>query len=163
MLTSRGFPASNAWIGYAFVFMIPYLFLCAGILSIVAQYVRIEPSRNTVDRSSRKKTEDDASGTADTGAGNSTDNKSDFNLPFTPVDLTFENLVYEVKSSNGKDTIRLLNSVSGAFTAGRMCALMGSSGAGVSDIEIVSFFCNMLGHVCKQSSLRFCLIFRKRR
>jgi hypothetical protein len=39
--------------------------------------------------------------------------KDDFNLPFTPVDLTFEKLVYEVKASTGKETLRLLNEVSG--------------------------------------------------
>ena len=39
--------------------------------------------------------------------------------------LSFKNVSYEVKSSTGSDTLRLLNNVSGVFRAGRMCALMG--------------------------------------
>ena len=51
-----------------------------------------------------------------------------FQVPFIPVDLSFEDLCYEVTASTSKDKLRLLNEVSGVFKAGRMCALMGSSG-----------------------------------
>ena len=50
--------------------------------------------------------------------------------PFVPVDLSFDNLCYDVKASTGGETLRLLNNVSGVFSGGRMCALMGESGAG---------------------------------
>jgi ABC-type multidrug transport system ATPase subunit/ABC-type multidrug transport system permease subunit len=117
-LTGPGFQTGRAWIGYSFAFMIPYTLICTFILAIVLKYVRIEPEKNHMKKKSMaigeivEKTEDE------------------FNLPFTPVDLTFENLVYEVPASTGDETLRLLNEVSGALVASRMCALMGSSGAG---------------------------------
>ncbi|KAL9185143.1 LOW QUALITY PROTEIN: hypothetical protein ACHAXT_002920 [Thalassiosira profunda] len=49
---------------------------------------------------------------------------------FIPVNLSFKDLCYEVKASTGSEKLRLLNNVSGVFSAGRMCALMGESGAG---------------------------------
>ena len=42
---------------------------------------------------------------------------------FIPVDLSFKDLCYEVKASTGSEKLRLLNNVSGVFSAGRMCAL----------------------------------------
>lgn len=122
-LESRGFPTGNEWIGYAFAFLIPYAFLCCGVMSFVLHYVRIQPTKNAAERRKKKDTEEEN----DEGDNS----KSDFNLPFTPVDLTFENLCYEVHASTGDEMLRLLNNVNGAFRAGRMCALMGSSGAGV--------------------------------
>jgi len=98
--------------------MIPFTLICALILTIVLRNVRIEPERAI------KKKKKVAVGEVSDSAG------EDFNLPFTPVDLTFEKLVYEVKASKGDETLRLLNEVSGVFSAGRMVALMGSSGAG---------------------------------
>jgi len=56
--------------------------------------------------------------------------KEEFNFPFIPVDLTFEDICYEVKASTGDGTLQLLNNVCGVLRGGRMCALMGSSGAG---------------------------------
>ena len=49
-------------------------------------------------------------------------------IPFKPVTLTFTDVCYDVKASKGKDTLRLLNNANGIFGAGRMLALMGSSG-----------------------------------
>lgn len=121
LLSRKGFKTDRAWIGYAFAFLLPFLIIMAGILCVVLKYVRIEPSTTDVDKD-KSRSEDDA--VAKPG--------SDFNLPFTPVDLTFENLCYEVKPSTGDGMLKLLNNVSGAFRGGRMCALMGSSGAGVS-------------------------------
>ena len=117
-LTTLGFQTGREWIAYAFVYMIPYTLICTFILAIVLKYVRIQPEQ----AQARKK------GMAIGEIKERTDDE--FNLPFTPVDLTFENLVYEVTASTGDETLRLLNEVSGALVAGRMCALMGSSGAG---------------------------------
>lgn len=57
-------------------------------------------------------------------------NESPLEDSFIPVDLSFKDLCYDVKSSKGSEKLRLLNNVSGVFSAGRMCALMGESGAG---------------------------------
>lgn len=120
LLATRGFQLGREWIGYSFAFMIPFTFAFSVILGIVLKYVRIEPEQSQI-----QKMKSTAIGKIEEKT-----NDEDFNIPFTPVDLTFEKLVYEVKASTGNDTLKLLNEVSGAFVSGRMCALMGSSGAG---------------------------------
>eukprot|EP00536_Pseudo-nitzschia_multiseries_P002021 jgi/Psemu1/182647/e_gw1.27.166.1 len=54
----------------------------------------------------------------------------DVNISFKPITLSFENICYDVKASTGDEDIRLVHDVNGYFKAGRMCALMGESGAG---------------------------------
>jgi ABC-type multidrug transport system fused ATPase/permease subunit len=51
-------------------------------------------------------------------------------IPFKPLTLSFQNLCYEVTASTSKEKLMLLKNVNGIFHPGRMCALMGSSGAG---------------------------------
>ena len=119
-LSVPGFQTGREWIGYTFAYMIPYSVLCTFILGIVLKYIKIEPTRA------------DAKLGKSVTIGERGEKSTEMNLPFTPVDLTFEKLVYEVKASTGGETLRLLNEVSGIFKMGRMCALMGSSGAGES-------------------------------
>lgn len=40
-------------------------------------------------------------------------------IPFTPVDLSFHDISYEVVASTSSETLRLLKSVNGIFRAGR--------------------------------------------
>ena len=119
LLGARGFQTDRAFVGYTFAYLIPFTILSTVVLGFVLKKVRIEPTR-----ASSKKIKQVAIG--DLPEKDSTE----MNLPFTPVDLTFNKLVYEVLASTGGDKIRLLNEISGTFKAGRMCALMGSSGAG---------------------------------
>ena len=114
VLGTRGFETDVGWIGYTFAFMFPFMIVMLTILSLVLRSVRIEPKN------------------AGTGEFHeeSDEGRVDFNLPFTPVDLSFENIFYTVKSSKGDGEIQLLNDVSGLFKSGRLVALMGSSGAG---------------------------------
>lgn len=103
---------NRVWIGYTFAFLLPYTLLFGAVTWLSLKYVRIEPERQNakkVNIGSVKKSEE-------------------FNIPFTPVDLSFDKLSYEVVASTTKEKLRLLNEVSGVFKAGRMCALMGSSG-----------------------------------
>jgi len=51
-------------------------------------------------------------------------------IPFQKVDLTFKDMHYTVISSIGKEKIELLKGIDGVVAAGKMTALMGSSGAG---------------------------------
>lgn len=113
-LVIYGFKAGRQWIGYSFLYMIPFTLACTVVLGFILKYVRIEPEQQHV-----KKHPKVSMGSVREKA------KGDFNLPFTPVDLTFNKLVYEVDASTSDEKLRLLNEVSGAFTAGRMCALMG--------------------------------------
>ena len=59
-----------------------------------------------------------------------TESNSFNDASFIPVDLSFNNLCYEVTASKGSDKLKLLKNVSGVFSSGRLCALMGESGAG---------------------------------
>jgi len=58
------------------------------------------------------------------------DPSQDAKIPFTSVDLTFKDIHYFVNSSITKDTLELLKGIDGIVRAGKMTALMGSSGAG---------------------------------
>ena len=49
-------------------------------------------------------------------------------IPFTKVDLTFTNIHYTVVSSITNEQLHLLNGIDGFIEAGKMTALMGSSG-----------------------------------
>jgi ABC-type multidrug transport system fused ATPase/permease subunit len=121
------FRTGREWIGYTFAYMIPYSILCTFVLGIVLKYVKIEPTRA------------DAKTGKTVAIGDAPTKCTEMNLPFIPVDLTFENIVYEVKASTGNETLRLLNEVSGTFKMGRMCALMGSSGAGEQSEDLLVF------------------------
>jgi ABC-type multidrug transport system fused ATPase/permease subunit len=51
-------------------------------------------------------------------------------IPFKRVDLTFKDIHYTVKASTSDEKLELLKGIDGVVEAGRMTALMGSSGAG---------------------------------
>ena len=119
-LLVRGFKTDREWVWYTFAYMIPFTILSGLVLGIVLRYVRIEPEMSTLKPKNK----------IQFGQAAVDNDEEDMNLPFTPVDLTFDKLVYEVKASTSGETLKLLNEVSGIFAAGRMVALMGSSGAG---------------------------------
>eukprot|EP00804_Cyclotella_cryptica_P009072 CCRYP_003155-RB/>CCRYP_003155-RB protein AED:0.07 eAED:0.07 QI:33/1/1/1/1/1/12/1130/1233 len=104
----------RVWIGYTFAFLLPYTLLFGVVTWLAMKYIRIEPDRQLVDKVNIGKVK----------------KSEEFSIPFIPVDLSFDSLVYEVTASTSKEKLRLLNEVSGVFRSGRMCALMGSSGAG---------------------------------
>jgi ABC-type multidrug transport system fused ATPase/permease subunit len=51
-------------------------------------------------------------------------------IPFKRVDLTFKDIHYTVKASTSDEKLEILKGINGVVEAGRMTALMGSSGAG---------------------------------
>jgi hypothetical protein len=51
-------------------------------------------------------------------------------IPFKRVDLTFKDIHYTVKASTSDEKLEILKGIDGFVEAGRMSALMGSSGAG---------------------------------
>ena len=63
------------WIGYTFAFLLPYTLLFAFITWLALKYVRIEPSRQHVKEG------------VNIGEQHET---SEFTIPFTPVDLSFD-------------------------------------------------------------------------
>lgn len=58
------------------------------------------------------------------------DESQEIAIPFTRVDLTFKDMHYTVQSSITNEQLELLKGIDGAVEAGKMSALMGSSGAG---------------------------------
>jgi hypothetical protein len=113
ILRTRGFHDKKAWIGWAFLFLTGLSVVATVAMSYALKTVRFEATKPKGSASNEMHAED-----------SEYDWKS-FSLPFTPVDLTFENIEYEVVASKGKETIKILKGISGCFRAGRLCALMG--------------------------------------
>ena len=125
-LETRGyaFGGRTQWIGYTFAFLLPYTIVFGLVTLLALKYIRIEPDRQHIKK--------------EVNIGEEKNKTEEINIPFIPVDLSFEKLSYEVTASTSKEKLRLLNEVSGVFKAGRMCALMGSSGAGKTTLMDVS-------------------------
>ena len=112
-----GNPFGKEWVAYSFLYMIPHTVLCMVLSALGLVYVR--PSGD--------------SAASDEMSGNSDDKSSgtaEVQISFKPVTLSFEDICYDVKASTSNEQLRLLHNANGAFKSGRMCALMGSSGAG---------------------------------
>ena len=122
-LLPNGETFGGEWIGYGFAFIIPYAFLCLVASAYCLHRFRMEPKQQATPVIAEEKdaVEDES---PDTESSSFTD------ASFIPVDLSFRDLCYDVKASTGSDKLRLLNNVSGVFSSGRLCALMGESGAG---------------------------------
>jgi ABC-type multidrug transport system fused ATPase/permease subunit len=123
----NGDPFGQEWVGYSFAYLIPYLVLCAVLTGLGLTYVK------------------DAGGAApDPMAGHTPnengeddeDDRATIEIPFKAVDLSFSDICYEVKASTSKKQLKLLNNVNGIFRGGRLCALMGSSGAGKTTLMV---------------------------
>ncbi len=122
-----GEPFNRDWIVWAYLFMCLHIILSVLTSSMILASVRVH-----------SKSPPSLEGSIEKNDGNSVSNVEeddenggeDVNIPFKPIALSFENVCYDVKASTGGEDIRLLNNVNGCFRAGRMCALMGESGAG---------------------------------
>lgn len=126
VMESYGFPPGlygKEWLGYGFAFIIPYTMVCMLASAYCLHRYRMEPKQGGA--SDIVETKDEVEDEVSESENNSFDDAS-----FIPVDLSFSNLCYDVKASKGSDKLRLLKNVSGVFSSGRLCALMGESGAG---------------------------------
>ena len=123
-LENRGFRISRYWILWSFISIIVFTIVATTGLVLVLRYSRFQ-----VYKKKKKSLEDDGM----------EEHNQENNISFTQINLTFENICYDVKASTGDETLRLLDNVSGAMMAGRMCALMGSSGAGKTTLmDVIS-------------------------
>ncbi len=111
-----GVPFSKLWIGYGFAYVIG-AFVLATIAAAACLQLRMEePQKSAAEMQDVEKDEAE-----EELAQNANDQEL---TAFIPVDLSFQELCYEVKASKGSEKLRLLKSVSGIFRSGRMCALM---------------------------------------
>lgn len=133
----KGEAFTREWIGYCFTYLVPFVIICMISSAICLHYKRVEPKRSSkqdLPESKETNEEEKVSKLTQTSS-------------FIPVTLAFSNLSYEVKSSVGGEQIKLLNSVSGMFSPGRMCALMGESGAGKTTLMDVIALRKQSGHI----------------
>ncbi len=63
------------------------------------------------------------------------------NIPFQKASLSFKNIHYTVKASTSDEKLELLKGIDGYVEAGKMTALMGSSGGAyrIHDTRLTSF------------------------
>jgi ABC-type multidrug transport system fused ATPase/permease subunit len=125
-IAPNGYPYGKEWIAYSFAYLVPFLIICVYLTGLGLKTVRMEEHAEEPVQEN-KNNGDDAT---------QTEEVEDIDLPFMPVDLTFKDISYEVTASTGKNKLKLLNNASGKFGAGRMCALMGTSGAGKTTLMV---------------------------
>ena len=115
----------DEWVVYFFLYMIPCFFLCTLLTAVSLAFAKNAQNSNA------RKVNTRIHGTVEVAHDDGDiDDDGRVDIPFTPITITFEDVCYCVKASTGGETLQLLNDVSGLFRSGRMCALMGASGAG---------------------------------
>ncbi|VEU39363.1 unnamed protein product [Pseudo-nitzschia multistriata] len=119
-------PFDRDWITWAYIFMCGHILLSVVTSAIILSSVRVHKKPPPSFESIEMKDTD----LSKQSQNEETSNSQDVSIPFKPITLSFENICYDVKASTGDEDIRLLHNINGHFRAGRMCALMGESGAG---------------------------------
>lgn len=122
-------PFSQDWVGFGFAYMIPYFLLC-----VVGTAILLTHNRNTGENVAPEILKE-------TTREEVTSQSAEITIPFKPVDVSFQDISYEVTASTGKKTLKLLKNIDGIFRSGRMCALMGSSGAGKTTLMVSLLLC----------------------
>lgn len=109
------------WIWWGILYMFFYFLFCCILTALGLTY-----TRNTGECVSPPTTHHHKDDTEE----NETATERRIEIPFKPLTLSFQDLCYEVTASTSNEKLMLLKKVNGIFRPGRMCALMGSSGAG---------------------------------
>ncbi|KAL7580109.1 hypothetical protein ACA910_012870 [Epithemia clementina (nom. ined.)] len=130
----RGTPFGDEWIGWSYLYMGVYFVVAtlACALGLAFSRERVESKILQLDDKTDWK---------------STRPSHDIQVPFVPVTLSFYDICYDVTASTGSEKLRLLHSINGIFQPGRMCALMGSSGAGKTTLMDVIAIRKQTGEV----------------
>ncbi|CAB9509295.1 Pleiotropic ABC efflux transporter of multiple drugs CDR1 [Seminavis robusta] len=118
-MAHNGEPFTTEWIWYGVAFAIG-TGLVATLLSVTfLSLVRFQTGKSlATDMGDAEEDVDEAS------------LREDVAIPFTRVNLTFRGIRYTVTASTSREKLELLKGVDGVVEAGKMTALMGSSGAG---------------------------------
>jgi len=112
-------PYTFQWAGWGVLFAL----MCA-ILAILCSvfflsYVRFATGKSLVTDKGEEEDDDDEEISG-----------KQVEIPFKRVDLTFKDIHYTVIASTSDEKLELLKGIDGIVEAGKMTALMGSSGAG---------------------------------
>jgi len=147
ILLSQGFEINgevfgHEWVGYSFVYLIPYFMLCCSLTAILLTYVRVD-SQDFTNGGDDAIEESETHSASEEGI----ETDSDISIPVKPVTLTFRDICYDVTASKGSAKIRLLDNVNGVFRPKKMTALMGSSGAGKTTLMDVIAMRKSIGTV----------------
>ena len=155
--TLDGEAFTQEWIAYSFVYLCPYIVLMILMAGLCLAFVRFEVGKSGGGSANECQEEI---------APLDNEEETLFDLPFIPIDLTFIDVCFEVKKSTESNTIKLLNKVNGHLQPGRMCALMGSSGAGKTTLmEVIALRkqsgkidgeVRLNGHLQESASFRRC-------
>lgn len=135
---NNGVPFPADWIGYTFYYMLGHTVITMLTSAVILQKVRVNKIAGLTDEQVERLVSQE---------GQSAEPAVETNISFKPVALTFEDICYDVKASTGGETLRLLSNIDGAFRTGRMCALMGSSGAGKTTLMDVIALRKTTGNV----------------
>jgi len=138
----HGKPFGMVWVGYAFAYAIPYSLLCTVLTALGLTFVRNKGGRaSSDDRPSDSNRQQSCFSVEHGSAIVEAPSSIEIEIPFQPVTLSFKDICYTVTASTSKDELKLLTNVNGIFRPGRMCALMGTSGAGKTTLMVrLSFF-----------------------
>ena len=120
-LTPDGDAFGSEWVRYSFYYMIPYFVICF-LLTALGLTKSAEESFGSPEPKITKHAP-------------SVHHERVY-IPFKPVTLSFHDICYEVPASTKNETLLLLNQVNGVFRPGRMCCMMGSSGAGKVSMNV---------------------------
>jgi len=115
----NGDPYTSEWAGYSILFSLFICIIAILLTSIALVKVRFATGKSLAN-ASIEEVEDNDTEISQVKA----------ELPFQKASLTFKDIHYTVISSIGKEKIELLKGIDGIVEAGKMTALMGSSGAG---------------------------------
>jgi ABC-type lipoprotein export system ATPase subunit len=151
--TLNGEPFTYEWVWYGVLFTVGIaLVSCLGSIILLNRIRYVTGGSLITDRGSDDEEEFDLA--------------HEVAIPFTRVDLTFKAIHYTVKSSITNEQLELLKGIDGVVEAGKMTALMGSSGAGKTTLmdvlamrktsgEIEGEIC-LNGHPQEELSFRRC-------
>ena len=158
--TLDGEPFGYEWVWWGLLFAIACSLAAMMISTFVLNHVRFATGLSLDDGTS-----DETSDSSKEVEPESEDSKGE-NLPFCRGTLTFKDVHYTVTSSITKESLELLKGVDGVLEAGKMVALMGSSGAGKTTLMsllalrktsgIVEGDVRLNGHPIEPASFRRC-------
>lgn len=132
----KGEPYTFEWAIWGILFSICCSFVACVISVLTLTHVRFASGKSLASGMIESDEDED-----EYDENNGTD--SEITIPFQRVTLTFKDIRYVVKASTTDEKLELLKGVDGVIEAGKMTALMGSSGAGKTTLMCGKLSCEI--------------------